>query len=105
MNMRRTDELTPVNSSSVEMKHLGAKWLVQMYDHLSDNPHLLVNDLFQLESPTPLVMHLLLKMNLISLSLAHVRKTTTVIVMELCFQVKIGGLNYPCIILYTRLLH
>ncbi len=42
-NMRVDEELMPVNLSSTEMKHLGAKWLVRMFDHISDNPHLIVN--------------------------------------------------------------
>ena len=34
----RVDEV-----SESEMKHLGAKWLVRMFNHISDNPHLIVN--------------------------------------------------------------
>lgn len=45
MNMRAEEELMPVNFSSAKMKHLGAMWLVQMlFDHLTNNPHLIVNE-------------------------------------------------------------
>ncbi len=41
--MRTNDELLPINLSSVEMKHVGAKWILAMFEHISNNPHLIVN--------------------------------------------------------------
>ena len=41
--IRTGDKLAPVNLNSVEMKHLGAKWMVRMFEHISNNPHLVVN--------------------------------------------------------------
>ena len=43
INLRTNAELTPVNLGTVEMKHFGAKWLVKLFEHISNNPHLLVN--------------------------------------------------------------
>ena len=43
MNMREEEELMPVNLSLAEIKVLGARWLVQMFDHLTDNPYVIVN--------------------------------------------------------------
>ncbi len=42
-SMRDEEELMPINLNSAEMKHLGAQWLVKMFDHMTDNPHLIVN--------------------------------------------------------------
>lgn len=36
-------EPLPVNLSSVSMKHAGAQWLVKLYEHISNSPHLVVN--------------------------------------------------------------
>ena len=33
----------PVNLNSAEMKHLGAQWLVKIFDHMTNNPYLIVN--------------------------------------------------------------
>ena len=42
-SLRTSDEINPINLTTQEMKHLGAQWLVKMYEHLLDNPHLIVN--------------------------------------------------------------
>ena len=42
-NMKSAEQLAPVNLSSIEMIHVGSKWFVQMFEHISDNPHLLIN--------------------------------------------------------------
>ena len=41
--LKTSDELIPINLSGVEMKHLGAKWIVKLYDNFLFNPHLVVN--------------------------------------------------------------
>ena len=46
-SMMNDEELMPVNLSSAEMKHFGAKWLVKMFDHLINNPHLIVKVFIQ----------------------------------------------------------
>ena len=51
MMQMRMDELTPVNLSTTEMKHHGAKRIVKMFEHISNNPHLLVNGFMLLELP------------------------------------------------------
>ncbi len=43
MQLETGEELAPINLSTVEMKHMGAKWLVKMFEHISDNSHLMVN--------------------------------------------------------------
>ena len=42
--IRTVDELVPVNSTFVEMKHLGAKRIMRMFEYISDNPHYVIND-------------------------------------------------------------
>ena len=39
---RTGDELAPVNLNFIEMKHLVAKWIVRMFEHISINPHLVL---------------------------------------------------------------
>jgi len=41
--MNDDHEPIPVNLTSVEMKHIGAQWLVRLFEHVSNNPHLVVN--------------------------------------------------------------
>ena len=36
-------EPLPVDLSSVALKHIGAEWLYRAYEHISNNPHLVVN--------------------------------------------------------------
>uniref|UniRef100_A0A1X7V329 DDE-1 domain-containing protein n=1 Tax=Amphimedon queenslandica TaxID=400682 RepID=A0A1X7V329_AMPQE len=36
-------EFCPLNLTTVAMKHIGTKWLVKMFEHISNNPHLVVN--------------------------------------------------------------
>lgn len=41
--MTQKGEFCPVDLTTVAMKHIGAKWLVKMFEHISNNPHLVVN--------------------------------------------------------------
>ena len=41
--IRTGDELVPVNLTSVEIKLLGAKWIVRMFEHISNVPHFVIN--------------------------------------------------------------
>lgn len=41
--IRTGDKLAPVYLNSVEMKHLSAKWIVKMFEHISNNPHHVLN--------------------------------------------------------------
>ncbi len=40
------DEIEPVDLSTARMKCVGARWLVKLYDYLSDNPQIIVNGFF-----------------------------------------------------------
>ena len=37
------DDDDPVDLSTARMKCLGAQWMVALYEHLTDNPHVIVN--------------------------------------------------------------
>ena len=37
------DDDNPVNLSTARIKCLGAQWMVALYEHLTDNPHVIVN--------------------------------------------------------------
>ena len=37
------DDDNPFNLSTTRMKCLGAQWMVALYEHLTDNPHVIVN--------------------------------------------------------------
>ena len=37
------DDDNPVDLSTARMKCLGAQWMVALYEHLTDNPHVIVN--------------------------------------------------------------
>ena len=37
------DQVQPVDLGMVAMKHVGAKWIDEMYSYITDNPHLIVN--------------------------------------------------------------
>ena len=41
--IRTGDELVTVNLTSVDIKLLGAKWIVRMFKHISNVPHLVIN--------------------------------------------------------------
>uniref|UniRef100_A0A1X7TUI2 DDE-1 domain-containing protein n=1 Tax=Amphimedon queenslandica TaxID=400682 RepID=A0A1X7TUI2_AMPQE len=41
--MTQKGEFCPLNLTTVTMKHIGTKWLVKMFEHISNNPHLVVN--------------------------------------------------------------
>ena len=37
------DDNDPVDLSTARIKYLGAQWMVALYEHLTDNPHVIVN--------------------------------------------------------------
>ena len=41
--VRTGDKLAAVNLNSVTVKHLGAKWILRMFEHISNNPVLVLN--------------------------------------------------------------
>ena len=41
--MNKEEQFLPVDLTTVVMKHVGAKWLVKMFERISNNPHLVVN--------------------------------------------------------------
>ena len=42
MELFYNDDYDPVDLSAVRKKCLGAQWMVAMYEHLTDNPHVIV---------------------------------------------------------------
>ena len=43
MELFANDEETPVDLSSARMKSVGGQWIVQVFEHLQDNPQIIVH--------------------------------------------------------------
>ena len=45
------EDLQPINLTGAAMKSIGAKWIVQMFEYIRDNPSLVVNGFHKAEIP------------------------------------------------------
>lgn len=46
-------DVQPVNLTTAAMRSIGARWIVQMYKHLCDNPQIIVNGFLKARIPQP----------------------------------------------------